>query len=182
MDDFNTIRLRRKIIEKFKEYSRKTSPNYSETLEYMIAYFEDSGFSPYDTIYNPILASTIAINRRTDYIIALLKNIEKTQLIPTRLMLESLFQIDTKEKKPLLVERKVLDSTNKVEVDPKDEQLEFYRTQDERNQERASALKWEYFTLLEQLVFTKSNFGKNHYRLDITQEELKNLKIKIEKV
>ena len=182
MDDFNTIRLRRKIIEKFKEYSRKTSPSYSETLEYMIAYFEDSGISPYDTIYNPILASTIAINRRTDYIIALLKNIEKTQLIPTRLMLESLFKLDTKEKKPLLIEKKALQENNNVAIDSSDELLEFYRIHYEKNQERVNTLKHEYFTLIEQLTFTKSNFSKNHFRLDISQEELENLKLKIKKV
>jgi len=182
MDDFNTIRLRRKIIEKFKEYSRKTSPSYSETLEYMIAYFEDTGISPYDTIYNPILASTIAINRRTDYLISLLKNIEKTQLIPTRVILESLFQLDTKEKKPLLIKKKVLDSTNKVEVDPKDELLEFYLIQYEKNQERVNTLKQEFNTLFEQLTFTKSNFGKNHYRLEISQDELEGFKLKIKKV
>ena len=38
MDDFNTIRLKRKTIEKFKRYSKRVSPSYSETLEYMIAF------------------------------------------------------------------------------------------------------------------------------------------------
>ena len=42
MDDFNTIRLKRKTIEKFKRYSKRVSPNYSETLEYMIAFFRDN--------------------------------------------------------------------------------------------------------------------------------------------
>jgi len=182
MDDFNTIRLRRKIIEKFKEYSRNTSPSYSETLEYMIAYFEDTGISPYDTIYNPILASTIAINRRTDYLIALLKNIEKTQLIPTRLMLESLFQLDTKEKQPLLIEKKLLEENNKAEVDPKDSALEFYRIQYEKNQERVNILKYEFGSIFRQLTYTKSNFSKNHYRLEISQEELEDFKLKIKKV
>ncbi len=45
MDDFNTIRLKKKVIEKFKEYSKNTSPSYSETLDYMIAFFEDTGLS-----------------------------------------------------------------------------------------------------------------------------------------
>ena len=40
---------------------------------------------------------------------AQLRNIEKTQLTLTCLMSESLFQLDTKEKKPLLIEKKVLE-------------------------------------------------------------------------
>jgi len=65
MDDFNTIRLKKKVIEKFKEYSKKTSPSYSETLDYMIAFFEDTGLSPYDTMHNPILSYTRALSKRT---------------------------------------------------------------------------------------------------------------------
>jgi len=105
MDDYSTIRLRRKTIEKFKKYSRKTSPSYSETLDFMIAFFEDTGFSPYDTIHNPILSSTVTMNKRTEALIAILRNIERTQLIPTREMLESLFKGDQEEVK-LQVEKK----------------------------------------------------------------------------
>ena len=63
MDDFNTIRLRRKTLEEFKEYSIKTGPNYSETLEYMIAFFKDTGLSPYDTMTHPIYTNGRSKNR-----------------------------------------------------------------------------------------------------------------------
>ena len=103
MDDFNTIRLKKKAIEEFKEYSLKTSPNYSETLSFMIAFFKDTGLSPYDTMNHSILSFTSSLNKRTDAVMAILRNIEKTQLIPTRKMLESLFKNVKKEKPELFL-------------------------------------------------------------------------------
>ena len=82
----------------------------------------------------------------------------------------------------IAIGNKALQENNKVEVDPKDKLLEFYRIHYEKNQERVNTLKHEYFTLIEQHTFTKSNFGKNHYRLDISQEELEDFKLKIKKV
>ncbi|MDX5585256.1 MAG: BfmA/BtgA family mobilization protein, partial [Aureibaculum sp.] len=92
MDDFNTIRLKRKTIVKFKEYSKKVSPSYSETIEYMIAFFEDNDLSPFDVLGENMTSSTNRINKRMDAVATILKNMEKTQLIPTRELLESLFK------------------------------------------------------------------------------------------
>ena len=104
MDDFTTIRLKKKVIEKFKGYSKKTSPSYSETLDFMIAFFEGTGLSPYDTMNNPILSCTISLNKRTDAVAAILRSIEKTQLIPTRELLESLFS-GIEKKEPIYIEK-----------------------------------------------------------------------------
>ena len=107
MDDFNTIRLKKKTIDKFKKYSKKTSPSYSETLDFMIAFFEDNDLSPYDILNENMTSVTNRINKRIDAVIAIFRNVEQTQLKPTRELLESLFA-NEKEKKPLLVERKFL--------------------------------------------------------------------------
>ncbi|WP_394352851.1 BfmA/BtgA family mobilization protein [Flavivirga algicola] len=39
------IRLKKKVIEKFKEYSKKTSLNYFETLDCINTFFEDTVLS-----------------------------------------------------------------------------------------------------------------------------------------
>ncbi len=75
MDDFNTIRLKKNIIEKFKEHSKKTSPSYSETLDYMVTFFEDTGLFPYDTMHNPILSYTRVLSKRTKAVTDILSNI-----------------------------------------------------------------------------------------------------------
>lgn len=173
MDDFNTIRLRRKTLEEFKEYSIKTSSNYSETLEYMIAFFRDTGLSPYDTMTHPILVPAIAINRRLDYIIALLRNIEQTQLIPTRKMLESLFEGVEKKESIYIEETEEEIETSRLETD---KLLSKYSNEIYYTNEELKALKRKFGNLLRKVVYINKTFGKGYYHLDISKEEFEELK------
>ncbi len=173
MDDFNTIRLKRKVIEKFKEYSKKTSPSYSETLDFMIAFFEDTGLSPYDTMHNPILSYTRALSKRTKAVTTILRNIEKTQLIPTREMLESLFEGVEKEE-PAYVERtqEEIEASKSKEV----KLMDYYREQYDTTSKELFETKEKLQSVLNKLVYVKNTFGNNYYRLDISKKEYEKLK------
>ncbi|APY12023.1 hypothetical protein BWZ22_12640 [Seonamhaeicola sp. S2-3] len=92
MDDFNTIRLKKKTIVKFKKYSKKISPSYSETLDYMIAFFQDNDLSPYDTLGTTWTSVQNVLNKRMDAVVSILRQVEEKQLKPTKKMLESLFE------------------------------------------------------------------------------------------
>jgi len=173
MDDFNTIRLRKKVLERFKEYSKRISPSYSETLDYMIAFFEDTGLSPYDTMHHPILSYTRALNKRTKAVIDILRNIEKTQLIPTREMLESLFEGE-EEDEPLYVEKTQEEiDASKTETE---KLLEYYSKELDKNRKEKYKVKNEFSNLLEKLRYINNPFGKSYYRLDISKEKLEELK------
>ena len=175
MDDFNAIRLRRKTLEDFKKYSIKTGPSYSETLEYMIAFFKDTGISPYDTIHNPALASMVAIHKRLDYIIALLKNIEQTQLIPTREMLERLFE-GIEKPEPIYIER----SQEEIEASKTagEKLLESYSQELYEKNNEVRDVKQDLRFLLRKAAYVKNTFGKSYYRLDISKEQFEELKSK----
>jgi len=173
MDDFTTIRLKKKVIEKFKGYSKKSSPSYSETLDFMIAFFQDTGLSPYDTMNNPILSCTISLNKRTDAVAAILRNIEKTQLIPTREMLESLFE-EVEKEEPEYIERtqeEIEASKTKTE-----RLLDYYSEELDKNRKELYNLKTEFSNLLSDLIYIKSAFGKSYYRLDISKEKIEDIK------
>lgn len=173
MDDFTTIRLKKKVIEKFKGYSKKTSPSYSETLDFMIAFFEDTGISPYDTMNNPILSCTISLNKRTDAVAAILRNIEKTQLIPTREMLESLFEEEEK-KEPLYIERKQKEI--KASKTKTEKLLDYYSKEFDKSTKELRDVKAELSNLLSEMSYIKKAFGKSYYRLDISKEKIEDLK------
>ncbi len=177
MDDFNTIRLKKNTIEKFKEYSKKGSPNYSETLDFMIAFFEDNDLSPYDTINSPMVSFTNTINKRMDAVASILKNIEKTQLIPTRELLESLFEeVEEKQQQPLLIER----TAREIEASKSEAEklLDYYSEQYDVTNRKLFKLKEDFQIVLNKLVYIRNTFGANYYRLDITKEELEELKLK----
>ena len=173
MDDFNTIRLKKKVIEKFKEYSKKTSPSYSETLDFMIAFFEDKGLSPYDTMNNPFLSYTTTLNKRTDAVIAILRNIEKTQLKPTRKMLESLFEGDEKEEHVYIERTQEEIEASKTEAE---KLLDYYSEESDKNKKELYEIRKGFSNLLNELSYIKNTFGKSYYRLDISKEKIEEIK------
>jgi len=173
MDDFNTIRLRKKTIEEFKKYSKKVSPNYSETLDYMIAFFEDNELSPYDTLNNPMLSFTNTINKRMDAVASILRNIEKTQLIPSREILESLFE-EEEEQEPIYVER----TQEEIEASKSETEklLDYYSEEYDKNRKELHEVKEELSYLFNKLSHIKNVLGKSYYRLDISKEKVEEIK------
>ena len=178
MDDFNTIRLKKKTIEKFKEYSKKVSPNYSETLDYMIAFFEDNYLSPYDTLNGPMWSFNKIINKRMDAVVAIIRNMEKTQLIPSREMLETLFDEADKEDEQELFEEVLSDTTSEVEFS-ENKELEYYRKGYFTGKSSLREVKDQFKKVLNKVDYIKNSFGRNYYRLNITQQELKEIKQKL---
>ncbi len=182
MNSFSTVKFKVNIANRFRSFSNSIASSHSEAMEIILDFFEEHDVSPIEQLSSNYHTLEKLIKKRINGLVAIIKDIEKNQTKPMHAMMQLLFEGGAKEKKPLLVEKKVLEEKNKREVDPKDSLLEFYKTQYEKDQERVSTLKREYFELIEQLVFTKSNFGKNHYRLEMIQQEFENLKIKIRKI
>jgi len=175
MDDFNTIRLKKKTIDKFKKYSKKISPNYSETLDFMMAFFEDNDLSPYDVLNENMTSVTNRINKRIDAVIVVFRNVEQTQLKPTRKLLESLF-VNEKEKKPLLAERKLLRmSGQKI----KNKELDYYRENYEKSNKKYQDLKHSFKSLLKHTSLVNNSFGSNYYRLNIDHETFEKITSKL---
>ncbi|SFZ93378.1 hypothetical protein SAMN05428642_10399 [Flaviramulus basaltis] len=169
MDDFTTIRLKKKVIKRFKGYSKRTSPSYSETLDFMVAFFEDTGLSPYDTMRNPILSCTVSMNKRMDAVVSILRNIEKTQLIPTREMLESLFK-EVGDEEPVYIERTQKEiEASKTETE---KLLDYYMRELDKNNKELYKIKNEFSHMLRKASYVKSTFGKSYYRLDIPREKM----------
>ena len=173
MDDFNTIRLKKKTIVKFKKYSKEISPSYSETLDYMLSFFKDNDLSPYDTMNANYTSFINVFNKRMDALISILRNMEKTQLIPTREMLESLF-IEKNEEEPMFVER----TMEEIEASKSQEEklLDHYYKQYEVTNKELFETKEKLQRILDKLVYVKNTFGTNYYRLNIPDNEVEKLK------
>lgn len=177
MDDFNTIRLKKKTIEKFKEYSKKVSPNYSETLDFMIAFFEDNYLSPYDILNSPMWSFNKIINKRMDAVVAIIRNMEKTQLIPSREMLETLFdEADKEDEEPLYIER----TQEEIEASKTETEklIDLYHNQYKESREQLVETRKYLIQILDDLTYVKSTFSKDYYRLDVSKEKMEELKSK----
>ncbi|WP_396603268.1 BfmA/BtgA family mobilization protein [Algibacter sp. R77976] len=172
MDDFNTIRLKRKTIDKFKKYSKKISPSYSETMEFMIAFFEDNNLSPYDTLGMNRTSFQNVINNRIDAVISILRQVEENQLKPTKKMLESLFQ-GIEDTKPLILEKSTI---TKPILTAENEALIYYRNAYFKQQAELMKLKHKFKDTIGKFKLIKNTFSSNIYSLKVSEQEYTELK------
>jgi len=172
MDDFNTIRLKKKTIDKFKKYSKKISPSYSESIEFMIAFFEDNNLSPYDTLGMNRTSLQNVINKRIDAVISILRQVEENQLKPTKKMLESLFQ-GIKETKPLILEKSTI---TKPILTAENEALTYYRNAYFKQQAELNELKHKFKDTIGKFKLIKNTFSSNIYSLKVSEQEYTELK------
>ena len=87
------------------------------TLSQMLEFFEKHQLSPTDEIPNHLIKVEKRILKRINAVIAILKDIEKTQTKPTLGMLQALFTADEKEKKsPMFLEKKKSQRTLEEEL------------------------------------------------------------------
>jgi len=177
MDDFNTIRLKKKTINKFKKYSKKTSSSYSETLDFMIAFFEDNKLSPYDTLRMSNTSLLNIFNKRMDAVVSIFRNVEETQLKPTKKMLESLFE-EMEETKPLILEKSEFGEPTLI---TENEELNYYRKAYFKNNRILTHLRYKFASILNNTKLVKNAFGPNYYSLKLSIEEYNSIKNELAK-
>lgn len=102
---------------RFRKFSKEVSKSNTDTLEAMLEFFEKHQLSPDDEIPNHLFQVEKRLLKRINAVIAIIKDIEKTQTKPTIGMLQALFTADDKEKKtPMFVEKKQRERTLKEEL------------------------------------------------------------------
>lgn len=114
MDTFTSIRFKKDTAEKFKQYSKKIAPTHTEALAKMLAFFERNNCTPNEDYGPHLLRLEKRLLKRIDSLIAIIKNIEKTQTKPTTAMLYSLFEQTEPSKKKLLVEKKYMHKNKRL--------------------------------------------------------------------
>ena len=103
---FESVSIKASVVKKFRRYCRKISKSQSMTLLLMIEFFEDNGISPNESMGPHMQTLEKLIKKRINGVIAILKDIEKSQTKPTVAMMESLFKEAEPKKKPLILEKK----------------------------------------------------------------------------
>lgn len=119
-EKFETLKIKRSVAIEFRKFSKMLSKSQSMTLRLMMDFFNENGISPterlgprMETLENRI---SILIKKRMSGMIAIMKNIEKTQTLPTVAMLQTLFEIsEPVEKKPLILEKKYVEEQREVQ-------------------------------------------------------------------
>lgn len=109
MDSFIGIRFKRKTAKRFQEFSKKHFKSHTEALDTMLDFFFYNEISPHEKFGPTGRTLEAVIKKRINAVIAIVRDMEKTQTKPTVAMIESLFQMEEPVKKPLILEKKILE-------------------------------------------------------------------------
>ncbi|WP_034887619.1 BfmA/BtgA family mobilization protein [Gillisia sp. Hel_I_29] len=119
MDSFIGIRFKKETAKRFQEFSRTHFKSHTEALETMLDFFFYNEISPREKLGPTGRTIEASFKKRINAVIAIMRDMEKTQTKPTVAMIESLFQTDEPIKKPLILEKKFIEEKKEVRFQEK---------------------------------------------------------------
>ena len=102
---FETLKIKASVALKFRRFCKTMSRSQSMTLLLMLEFFLENGISPMDSLGPNLVASEVRILKRINAVIAIMRDMEKTQTKPTAALLLSLFDETVPKEKPLILEK-----------------------------------------------------------------------------
>ena len=123
MDTFITIRIKRVTAKRFQEFSKAHFKTHTQAMDSMLDFFRYNEISPKERLGPTGRTIEANLKKRINAVIAIMRDIEKTQSKPTLAMLESLFQVDQPQKKPLILEKKNSEEKKQIRFVEKQNQI-----------------------------------------------------------
>ncbi len=103
---FISVSIKASVAKKFKRYCKTISKSQSMTLSLMLEFFEENNLSPTESLGPNMKTLENSLKKRINSMIAIIKDIEKTQTKPTAAILNALLEQAEPQKKPLMLEKK----------------------------------------------------------------------------
>lgn len=119
MDSFITIRFKRKTAKRFQEFSKMHFKTHTEAMEAILDFFFYNEISPKEKLGPTGRTIEAKLLKRINAVIAIMRDVEKTQTKPTVAMLQSLFEQDEPKKKPLILEKNFTEEKKEVKFQEK---------------------------------------------------------------
>lgn len=116
MDTFIGIRFKKETAKRFQEFSRTHFKSHTETMEAILDFFFYNEISPKEKLGPTGRTIEASIKKRINAVIAIMRDVEKTQTKPTAAMIASLFQAEEVTKRPLILEKKGMEEKKEVRL------------------------------------------------------------------
>lgn len=114
MDSFTGIRFKKETAKRFQEFSRTHFKSHTEAMATMLDFFFYNEISPRERLGPTGRTIEANLKKRINAVIAIMRDMEKTQTKPTVAMIESLFKAGEPKKKALKLEKKSKDEKREV--------------------------------------------------------------------
>jgi hypothetical protein len=167
--NYKSLLLEGETVNLFRKFCKQLQQKQSSVLHAMIHFFQWHGISPFDRLGPQLHREEEKTRKRIDAVIAIIKDIEKSQTKPTTAMLQALFSgLDPMAEQSAPKTRETL--TPKPAKLPQEDtipKVKYDRLQQERERYRQT-LKG----LLEKVTTVKPAFGSAYFKLEIAPGEL----------
>ena len=120
MDSFITIRFKRKTAKRFQEFSKTHFKSHTEAMTTMLDFFFYNEISPKERLGPTGRTIEASLKKRINAMIAIMRDMEKTQTKPTVAMIQALFEEPEPKKKPLILEKKIFENNKPVRFQEKE--------------------------------------------------------------
>lgn len=164
-EGFKNLSIKTSIANKFISYSKKITKSRSLTLLLMLEFFENNNVSPTEYLGPNMKTLERAISKRINSLIAIIRDIEQTQTLPTKAMLESLFE-ELPESNPKNAISSFQDAFKNLEISTPTPLVK--KSSDDEDIRK----------LLRNIELIKTPFGKTYFKVHLKEEEIERLKIK----
>lgn len=121
-DTFITVRFKRETAKRFQEFSKKHFKSHTEAMSTILDFFHFNKISPREKFGPTGRTIEQTLKKRINAIIAIIRDMEKNKVNPTLALLQSLFEETEPKKKPLILEKKVLQENPEVRFQEKQHQ------------------------------------------------------------
>src|SRR5680860_347865 len=106
--DYSAISIKADVAVRFRRYSKQFSKSNSEVLHQMLIFLQWNGLDPFGASVEKIVSEIQKNRKQIEYLISIIKNMEKLHIKPTHEMVKILFEAYCKNKKEIKTERVVL--------------------------------------------------------------------------
>lgn len=165
-ESFRTIQIKGSVAQKFSKYCQEIGKSQSVTLLLMLDFFYSNNISPTENLGPSMQTLESSIKKRINAVIAIIRDIERNQTIPIKGMLEALFA-----ELPEQSTKKAVNSFQEALGNLNAGSSSITSPPPETNHE-------DIRKLLRKAEIVQPSFGKAYCKLNLSPEEMENLKSK----
>ena len=181
---FSNIRFKKETAQRFQTFSRTFFKTHTEALHTMLDFFKYNEISPHEKL-GPRMTLIMEflkhmkryLGNRNDAAIAVMRGIEREGVMPTKAMIELLFErAPPKEDGPELIEIGNEDTRDQGNYSDSLEAIDLRKEKNVLKQELDDTRKRFDDILYSKIRETRPSFGRPRLYLDMAPEEFNTLK------
>ena len=174
--EYSAISIKADVAVRFRRYSKQFSKSNSEVLHRMLFFLQWNGLDPFGASVEKIVSALEKNRKQIEYLISIIKNMEKLHIKPTHEMVKILFEAYCMNKREVKKERTFLPRPIIEEAGENYSRLKHERLEREFKEYKKGCNK-----LLEKIEAAEPTFGKPYLKVNLSKGEYEKLRRQLNK-